>query len=218
MPDLISLYKLKDASYFGHACDDLAQLINGYGLRVLEVGCATGVTGKMLLDTGKAKWVTGVEYLPEYGEIARSVLDEVYIGDIEEMTFDWDAKRFDCFVFADVLEHLGDPWCLLKRLRPFLADDGIVVASIPNVKHWPVMTDLIFHDDWKYSEWGVLDITHLRFFTRRSAARLFSETGYSVQSITPYFNGRRYSLPNRFTFGIFAGFLAQRWMMRMRAA
>lgn len=217
MSDLISLYKLKDASYFDIPCHDLAELIDGNGLRVLEVGCAAGATGKVLLETGKAKWVTGIEYVPEYGETARSVLNEVYIGNVEEMTFYWDAKYFDCFVFGDVLEHLTNPWDLLKRLRPFLSDDGIVVASIPNVKHWPVISNLLFHDDWKYSESGILDITHLRFFTRRTAVRLFAETGYSVKNITPYFNGRRYSIPNKFTFGIFAGFLAQRWLMRMQA-
>ncbi len=218
MSDLAYLYGSKDESYFGHPSEELAQLIEGDGLSVLEVGCATGATGKLLLESGKARRVTGIEYVPEYGEAARRVLDEVYIGNIEQMAFDWEAKRFDCFVFGDVLEHLSDPWRLLKRLRPFLADDGVAVASIPNVKHWPVMTDLIFRDEWKYRDWGVLDITHLRFFTRKSAARMFSETGYSVQIIKPSFNGRRYSIPNRLTSGIFAGFLAQRWLMRMQAA
>ncbi|MGA9768302.1 MAG: class I SAM-dependent methyltransferase [Blastocatellia bacterium] len=218
MRELITLYEQKEASYFNNTGNDLAQLINGDNLKVLEVGCAAGGTGRMLLETGKAKWVTGIEYVPEYGEVARSVLSEVHIGNIEDMMFSWNAKHFDCFVFGDVLEHLSDPWSLLKRLRPFLADDGIAVASIPNVKHWSVISDLIFHDDWKYAESGVLDITHLRFFTRRTAARLFSETGYSVQSMMPGFNGRRYSIPNRFTMGIFAGFFAHRWLMRVRAA
>lgn len=218
MPDLVSLYRLKDTAYFGYPFADLAELINGSDLRVLEVGCAAGATGKMLLETGKAKWVTGVEYVSEYGEVAQSVLNEVYIGDVERMPFDWDAKCFDCFLFGDVLEHLGDPWALLKRLRPFLADNGIVVASIPNVRHWPVIAELVFQDEWKYRESGVLDITHLRFFTRTSASRLFSETGYSVQSIKPYFNGRRYSLLDQFTFGTLTGLLSQRWLMRMRAA
>jgi 2-polyprenyl-3-methyl-5-hydroxy-6-metoxy-1,4-benzoquinol methylase len=218
MSDLAYLYSSKDASYFNHPCEELAQLIDGNSLNVLEVGCAMGATGKLLLETGKAKWVTGIECAPECGEAARRVLDEVHIGNIEQMAFDWEAKRFDCFVFGDVLEHLSDPWRLLERLRPFLADDGVVVASIPNVKHWPVIRDLIFRGEWKYSDWGVLDITHLRFFTRKSAARMFSETGYAVQSVKPSFNGRRYSIPNQFTLGIFAGVFAQRWLMRMHAA
>lgn len=218
MSDLLSLYRQKDTSYFCNICNDLAQLITGDNLRVLEIGCATGATGKALLETGKARWVTGIEYVPEYGEVAQTVLNEVYIGNIEAMRFPLNTKRFDCFIFGDVLEHISDPWGVLKRLRPFLNDDGIAVASIPNVKHWPVISDLIFRDDWQYVESGVLDVTHLRFFTRKTAARLFQESGYSVQNITPYFNGRRYSIPNKLTFGLFAGFLAQRWLMRMRAA
>ena len=218
MPSLMSLYKQKCITYFCDPGEHLAQLINRSGLVVLDVGCGTGTAGNKLLQEGKAKCVAGIEMMPEQGEIARSVLDEVYIGDIEEMTFRWNEGYFDCFIFGDVLEHVSDPWRLLKRLRPFLADDGIVVASIPNVKHWPVIADLILHDDWRYAESGVLDITHLRFFTRKTAIRMFSETGYSVDTIQPYFNGRRYSYTNQITFGAFAGFLAQRWLMRLNAA
>lgn len=218
MADLTSLYKQKDAFYCSTPLYELIELVDRSEMRVLDVGCGIGHTGKVLLETRKAKWVTGIELVQEKAEIARSVLDEVYTGNIEDMRLDWSAGEFDCFVFGDVLEHVGDPWGLLRRLRPFLADNGIVVASIPNVKHWPVIANLIFHDDWRYAESGVLDITHLRFFTRSNAVRLFSETGYSVEVIRPYFNGRRYSLPSKVTFGTLAGFLAQRWLMRLKAA
>jgi 2-polyprenyl-3-methyl-5-hydroxy-6-metoxy-1,4-benzoquinol methylase len=218
MPNLGTLYRQKDTSYYGYPCEELVQLIDSSGIRVLDVGCGAGATGSKLLRDGKARWVTGIELMPEQGEIARSVLNEVCIGDIEEMSFNWSAGYFDCFVFGDVLEHVGDPWALLRRLRPFLANNGIVVASIPNVKHWPVLLNLILHDDWQYAESGVLDITHLRFFTRRTSIRMFSETGYSVETIRPYFNGRRYSIPSKFTFGAMAGFLAQRWILKLNAA
>lgn len=218
MSDLISLYNQKDPFYFSTPRVELVELVNRTGLKVLDIGCGAGDTGKRLLDAGKAKWVTGIELISERGKAARSILNEVYIGDIEEMKFDWKSGDFDCFIFGDVLEHIGDPWSLLKRLRPFLAKDGMVVASIPNVKHWPVVVNLIFHDEWRYTESGVLDITHLRFFTRRTAIRLFSEAGYSVEYIRSTFNGRRYSIPNQFTFGLLAGFLSQGWLMRLRPA
>lgn len=216
MSNVASLYGVKDASYFGQTCTDLIEYIVGDDLTILEVGCAMGATGKTLLENGKAKWVTGIEFVEEYADIAKSVLNEVYVGDIEAMTFDWQPKKFDCFIFGDVLEHLSNPWRVLRNLRPFLSDEGIVVASIPNVKHWPVMFDLIARDDWKYNDWGVLDITHLRFFTRKSAQRLFSECGYMVERIEPMFNGRRYSIPSRFTFGLLDTYFAQRWIMRLR--
>lgn len=218
MTELSEAYKHKYEAYYQNPREDLVRLVTRTGLTVLEVGCGTGATGKRLLESGKAKWVTGIELVPEQGEIARSVLNEVYIGDINEMTFDWEPEHFDCFIFGDILEHLADPWGLLRRLRPILAASGIAVASIPNVRHWPVLADLMLHDEWKYCQDGILDITHLRFFTLKSAVRLFVETGYSVQLIQPYFSGRRYSIPNRFTFGLLSGFLAQRWLMRLQPA
>jgi len=73
----------------------------------------------------------------------------------------------------------------------------------------------MLHDEWKYGQGGILDVTQLRFFTLKSAVRLFAETGYLVQ-LVPYFSGRRYSIPNRFTFGLLSGFLAQRWLIRLQ--
>jgi hypothetical protein len=94
----------------------------------------------------------------------------------------------------------------------------MVVASVPNVKHWPVIANLILHDDWKYVQDGVLDIAHLRFFTRKNALRMFSDNGYLVDAVHPYFNGRRYSIPHQISFGAFTGFLAERWLIRAKAA
>jgi len=218
MSELNALYQQKGDYYFSDAREELVELVNRTGLTVLEVGCGNGATGKRLLETGKAKWVTGVELVPEQGAIARSVLNEVYVGNINDIALDWQPRQFDCFVFGDVIEHFADPWSLLRRLRPFLAEDGIVVTSIPNVRHWPVVWDLVVRGDWRYQKDGVMDITHLRFFTRKSIYRFFAETGYAVQVFQPYFNGRRYSIPNQITFGALMGFLSQRWLMRLQAA
>jgi 2-polyprenyl-3-methyl-5-hydroxy-6-metoxy-1,4-benzoquinol methylase len=218
MSDLLNLYQEKAESYCSVPREPLIDIIDGQGLRVLDVGCNNGQTGRRLLELGKAQWVTGIEFVPERGEAAKAFLNEVYIGDIESMTFDWQAGCFDCFLFGDVLEHLSNPWQLLKRFKPFLAKDGMVVASIPNIKYLPVMVDLLMRDEWQYAESGVLDITHLRFFTRKTAQRLFEETGYKVEEIHPLFTGRRYSLSNQFTLGLFAGFLSQGWLMRLRAS
>lgn len=216
MTDLLTLYEEKSDSYCSVARQPLIEMVNRSGLKVLDVGCNNGQTGRRLLELGKARWVTGIEFVSERGEAARAHLNEVYIGDVESMSFDWEAGSFDCFIFGDVLEHLSNPWHLLRRLKPFLATDGLVIASIPNVKHLPVLIDLLLRDEWLYVEAGVLDITHLRFFTRKTAIRLFEQAGYVVEEIHAQFNGRRYSIPNQFTFGIFAGFLSQSWLMRLR--
>lgn len=82
-------------------------------------------------------------------------------------------------ILADVLEHLADPWETLRQVRRVLAPGGTVVASIPNVRHWQVVRDLL-EGRWEYAEAGILDRTHRWFFTRRSLARLFEETGFTV--------------------------------------
>jgi len=103
---LSEAYEQKYEAYYQNPREDLVLVLV---LTVLDIGCGTGATGKRLLESGKAKWVTGIELVPEQGEIARSVLNEVYIGDINEMTFDWEPEHFDCFVFGHILEHLADP-------------------------------------------------------------------------------------------------------------
>jgi 2-polyprenyl-3-methyl-5-hydroxy-6-metoxy-1,4-benzoquinol methylase len=216
-PGLSSFYESKPQDYFSNPRTELIALIDRNELNILEIGCGRGDTGKVLRETGKARSLTGVELVPEHARTAASIFDKVHVGSIEQMKFDWDAGTFDCIVLGDVLEHLVDPWELLKRLRTVLAGDGIVVASVPNVKHWPVIANLIMHDDWKYAEDGVLDITHLRFFTRKNTLRMFSDNGYGVEAVRPYFNGRRYSIPNKMTFGACAGFLAERWLVRLKA-
>ena len=214
---LASLYELKDDLYFASPRVELMDLIDRNGLKVLDFGCGSGETGKSLLATGKASWVTGIELMPERGKIASSVLNDVHVGNIEEMDFGWTDDEFDCFVFGDVLEHLANPWKLLRRLRPLLAENGMVVASIPNIRYLPVVSSLLLCDDWQYMPSGVLDFTHLRFFTRKTAVHLFTDTGYSVELIQPAFNGRRYSIPNRLTFGKLAGFLAVQWLIRAKS-
>jgi 2-polyprenyl-3-methyl-5-hydroxy-6-metoxy-1,4-benzoquinol methylase len=213
-----SLYESKAEDYFSNPRTELTDLINRSDLNILEIGCGRGDTGKVLRETGRARSLTGVELVPEHARTAASIFDKVHIGSIEKMEFEWDAGTFDCIVLGDVLEHLVDPWGVLKRLRTVLADDGIVVASVPNVKHWPVLANLILHDEWKYAQDGVLDVTHLRFFTRKNALRMFTENGYLVDAVHPYFNGRRYSIPHQITFGAFTGFLAERWLIRAKAA
>ena len=188
-------------------------MIGGNNLVVLDVGCGVGHLGKKLLDSGIASWVTGIELVPEYGRTAKSALNQVYIGDAAQVQLE-NPSCFDCFIFGDVLEHLPDPLFLLRRLRPHLRRGGIVVAGLPNVRHWPVISDLILHGEWEYSQSGVLDATHLRFFTLKSAKRLFKEAGYCVEFSEPTFNGRRYSYINRATFGLFTGFLSYRWLIR----
>jgi len=98
---------------------------------------------------------------------------------VEALELPFRAGSFDCIVLADVLEHLRDPWSLLTRLQPYLADDGTVVASIPNVGHYPIILGLVRHR-WRYTPEGVLDRTHLRFFTLETIRDMFTRSGFHI--------------------------------------
>src|SRR5919198_1484135 len=148
--------------------------------RVLEFGCATGYMSQALHDRLGAT-VVGVELNAEAAQLAAVHCDRVLVGDAEEIDLEAElgGERFDAILFADVLEHLRDPAALLKRVRQFLADGGVVVASIPNVAHAAVRLALL-GGSFRYREQGLLDETHLRFFTREGVQDLFEGSGYVI--------------------------------------
>src|SRR5437867_6053879 len=132
--------------------------------RVLEFGCSAGYMSAVL----KARLgcsVTAIELSPEAAQQAGAHCDRIVVGDAETLDFPrlFGADRFDAVVFADVLEHLREPGAVLQRVRPFLAEGGVVVASMPNVAHGSVRLALL-GGEFRYRQAGLLDRTHLRFF------------------------------------------------------
>src|SRR3954464_3344667 len=150
------------------------------GSRVLEFGCATGYMSQALRDRLGAT-VVGVELDAESARLAEERADRVLVGDAEMLDLEAElgTERFDAILFADVLEHLRDPAALLRRVRPFVAEGGVVVASIPNVAHAAVRLALL-SGSFRYREQGLLDETHLRFFTREGIQDLFEGSGYLI--------------------------------------
>jgi 2-polyprenyl-3-methyl-5-hydroxy-6-metoxy-1,4-benzoquinol methylase len=150
------------------------------GARVLDVGCATGYLAEAIAQRRSSR-VTGIEVSPMAAERAREHCERVIVGDVE--TLDLEAElgeeRFDVVIFADVLEHLRDPGQILGHIRPFVADGGSVVASIPNIAHGSVRLALL-GGEFRYRAQGLLDDTHLRFFTREGIQDLFEEAGFLV--------------------------------------
>jgi 2-polyprenyl-3-methyl-5-hydroxy-6-metoxy-1,4-benzoquinol methylase len=154
-----------------------------YGSSVLEVGCGRGGFGLGLRrDRGVTRSV-GIEVNVAAADEARAYFDNVLCAPYPDV-LDRIDEKFDCVVFNDVLEHLIDPWEALRRTRGILEPTGIVVASIPNVRVVDVSIGLL-RGDWTYQDEGVLDRTHLRFFTRTSIMRMMDEAGYEVESICP---------------------------------
>jgi 2-polyprenyl-3-methyl-5-hydroxy-6-metoxy-1,4-benzoquinol methylase len=148
--------------------------------RVLEFGCATGYMSEVLKNRLGCT-VVGVEIDRDAAALAEQHTERVIVGDAEKIDYaaELAGEEFDVVLFADVLEHLKEPADVLRRVRPFVAENGVVVASIPNIAHASVRLALL-GGEFRYREWGLLDDTHLRFFTRASIQDLFEETGYVV--------------------------------------
>jgi 2-polyprenyl-3-methyl-5-hydroxy-6-metoxy-1,4-benzoquinol methylase len=148
--------------------------------RVLEVGCGTGQLGRLLVSAGHR--VTGLELQPEAAEEARRYLDWVETGDVEAIGFPFAPASFDTILFADVLEHLVDPWRVLRQAVAVLAPAGRIIASIPNVQYIGVIAGLL-RGRWRYRDRGILDRGHLRFFTLGTILDLFAGAGLQLTHI-----------------------------------
>lgn len=149
---------------------------------VLEVGCASGVQTRYLKEHLNCR-VTGIELDPHAAEDARPYCENLIIGSIEELDLSTalGKQHYDAITFADVLEHLHDPADTLRKIRPFLKENGYLIASIPNIAHAAICWELA-HGRFDYQKFGLLDNTHIRFFTKKNVARLFEETGYQIVS------------------------------------
>jgi 2-polyprenyl-3-methyl-5-hydroxy-6-metoxy-1,4-benzoquinol methylase len=170
--------------YYEQARPEVADLVPTHCRRILDVGCATGQLGRLLQARGHE--VTGIELVPEAGREAQRWLDRVETLDVERNGIPFGPASFDAVVFADVLEHLVDPWRVLREAVVVLADDGVVVASIPNLQNIDTLWRLI-RGRWEYRERGILDRGHLRFFTLATIRDLFAQAGLTLTHV-----GRRY--------------------------
>jgi len=171
----------KPISYYENVRNDLIPLIPNDARCILEVGCASGMTGRELKRRNGA-FVVGIELNANAANAAKNVLDDVVHGDIEKITLPYSDNSFDCILFADVLEHLINPLSALIKVRRLLKKGGTVVASIPNVQFHGVIHQLI-EGNWTYEKEGILDETHLRFFTYKEIEKIFSQAGYSIQKV-----------------------------------
>jgi methionine biosynthesis protein MetW len=177
--------ELDPLRYDGHPTDpdEAAAMIAGLvqtKARVLDVGCGTGAISKFLVETRGVRLI-GIEPDPQRANTARGRGIDVVEGFFNEQTIA-DFEPFDVVIFADVLEHLSEPATALQLARRVLKPDGTVVASIPNIAHWSVRLDLL-RGRFDYQPYGIMDATHLRWFTEKSVRILFEATGYEVESI-----------------------------------
>ncbi|MCX7930654.1 MAG: class I SAM-dependent methyltransferase [Chlorobi bacterium] len=207
-----------------HAADDYYHLVRydvveyvpNYIRRLLDVGCGAGCTADYLKRVRGIETVIGIEYVPHAAAEAAQRLDCVHTGDIEQIELPYPDGYFDCILCADVLEHLRDPWNVLRRLRRLLTPDGVLIASIPNIRHVRVLAKIVFNR-FEYEDSGILDQTHLRFFTRHTIEQLFTTTGYDVRFVgANRSRSWKFTLLNAVTFGLARPFSIVQYIVKAR--
>lgn len=166
---------------------EVTALIPTWAARVLDVGCSVGVMGEALRQRGHH--VTGIEYRSELAQAARSRLDRLIEADVEELArVDADIDGpFECVCFADVLEHLRDPWRVMRWADRLLVRGGIVIASLPNIARLETFIKVAINRTWPYEDIGVFDRTHLRFFARGNLDGLFDGTSLRISRMERVF-------------------------------
>ena len=175
-----SPYEFKPFKYSSHYWILNTLRVEDGPLRILDVGTASGYLGKVWRASGH--FVVGIEYDAASAENARQYYNTFQIADIELFPFPY-RKEFDYIVFADVLEHLRDPVAVLRRCLPALKDSGKLILSVPNIANWVIRLSLLL-GRFDYMDRGILDRTHLRFFTMRTLKQLLREAGYEVLDVT----------------------------------
>lgn len=164
---------------------DLLERIPLAARTILDVGCATGSLGAAYRRLNPASRLLGIERDPESAATAASRLDEVAILDIEQADVPFDLPDgLDCIVYGDVLEHLVDPWAVLRRHADLLTPDGVMLLSVPNIEHWSFVARLL-QGNWDYEDIGLLDRTHLRWFSLESMRRGLTECGLVPCDVAP---------------------------------
>jgi len=155
------------------------------GSWVLELGPATGYMSRAFVGRGCS--VVGIEFDPGMAERAAAVCERVIVGDLDQLDLraELGDDRFDAIVSADVIEHLKDPLGALRRLRPFLKEGGRFVISLPNIAHASVRLALL-SGRFEYRDWGLLDSTHLRFFTRETFEQLLDQAELDLAELRPH--------------------------------
>lgn len=165
--------------YYNNSRDEMLKFIPPDVKTTLEFGCASGNFSELIKDKYNAEcW--GVEIDRQTCEKAAEKLHKIINADAHQALNQIPENYFDCIIFNDVLEHLSDPYSLLRDIKSKLKSSGVIVASIPNVRFWSIIYRLVVHGKWEYKDSGILDKTHLRFFTYNSLVKMFDELQYDL--------------------------------------
>jgi SAM-dependent methyltransferase len=209
-------YRDKQPWYFDFVRRDIEPLLPPAAERVLEVGCGAGATLAWLRNGGRAGHTTGIELAPDAAAVARTRVDRLLEGAVEERLDELAEQRFDLVLCLDVLEHLVDPWEVTRRLQRLLRPGGAIVVSLPNVRNHRVSLPLLLRGRWQYRDAGIMDRTHLRFFGLDGARDLLRQAGLELtgEASTGTRRGDRDFWKNRLTLGLLAPLFVVQHLLR----
>lgn len=172
------------ASYTGERLD-IQALVTPDAKRILDVGCSNGSLGAALRKSAPDRIVFGLEFDLELSREAATKLDQVYLVDLNQ--YDWqsisDEPKFDCIIFADVLEHLVNPDKVLRGAVQCLADHGSVIISVPNIRHVSAFWSIYIRGSFPRNNRGIFDDTHLRWFTLHDIKKMARSSGLTVRTV-----------------------------------
>lgn len=165
---------------------DLLRLIPIGSKRLIEIGCSSGALAREFKKLAPEVNYLGIEIDADYAELAKRFCNDTRVLNIEEADEDfWRAQADrDCWIFGDTLEHLQNPWLILSRIYKVIPIGGSVVACIPNAQHWSLQVRLSI-GDFRYERDGLMDKTHLRWFTRQTMIEMFDQAGFVIQEGLP---------------------------------
>jgi SAM-dependent methyltransferase len=169
--------------YSDAANPDLLDKVPLDARHILDVGCGTGALGAMLKRRNPALRVYGIEQDPEVAAVAAQRIDEVAVVDVEADPLPFGDVRFDCIIYGDVLEHLRDPWTLLRQQAATLRETGVVLICMPNVEHWS-FAERLLRGTWDYEPQGLFDRTHLRWFNLETTRQAIEAAGLAPRDVS----------------------------------
>jgi SAM-dependent methyltransferase len=175
------LYREKDVSYFGTPRLDLLELLpKGGRLALLDIGAGDGATLRAAKRAGLAAYTVAIDRTASAPAAPEEAIDRFIVGDVEAMALDLPPASFDAILFGDVLEHLVDPWRVLRRMAALLRPGGLALASVPNFRNFRALRPIVLGGDFRYEPAGILDRSHLRFFCRKNILELFEQSGLQI--------------------------------------
>lgn len=169
----------KPSGYYQSNREDMLKYVPSGTKTSLEFGCGCGGFSVLVKDKFDAEtWA--VEINEEAAHEASKKLDKVINSDATKSLDDIPENYFDCIILFDILEHLLEPSALLSALKNKLSDKGVIIASIPNIRYYRTFVDLVIHGNWDYKDHGILDRTHLRFFTYKSIVKMLNLLNFEI--------------------------------------